>query len=209
MFAALQGRAWGEGPRNSWFVCFNPPHTESHPAYLASTSPPKKKGAHTPWQGPPPVGRPQTPPRSRRGTFPFPPRVPVTNKRDKRQACQSTSEARPRALWDPDPGTQANRPQPDPPGPAAPPHPPPPLWLQPCASLPRAFPPRGSLLPPSASPHHAHRPAATTPPRANLLPSALPAAKPRVTPKPGGRRRRRRGSADAGWEEPGAEQPLG
>lgn len=104
MFAALQGRAWGEGPRNSWFVCFNHPHIESHPAYLASTSPPKKKGAHTPWQGPPPVGRPQTPPRSRPGTFPFPPRVPVTNKRDKRQACQSTSEARPRALWDPDPG---------------------------------------------------------------------------------------------------------
>ena len=115
-----------------------------------------------------------------------------------------------RSALGPRPGTHANRPQPDPPGPAAPPRPPPPpLRLQPCAAFPRAFPPRGSLRPTSAAPHHAHRPAGATPPRANLLPSALPAAKPRVTPKPGGRRRRRRGSADAGWEEPGAEQPLG
>lgn len=111
--------------------------------------------------------------------------------------------AAPSALG-PRPGTHTNRPQPDPPGPAAPPRPPPPLRLQHCASLARALPPGDSLRPTSASPHRAHWPATATPPRAKLLPSALPAAKPRVTPKPSGReaeagqRRREAGGARGG-----------
>lgn len=106
----------------------------------------------------------------------------------------------------PKPGTHANRPQPDPPGPAAPPCPLPPLRLQHCASLARALPPSDSLRPTSAFPHRAYRPAATTPPRAILLPSSLPAAKPRVTPKTSereaeaeaGQRRREAGGARGG-----------
>lgn len=105
----------------------------------------------------------------------------------------------------PRPGTHANRSQPDPPEPAAPPRPPPSLRLQPWASRRPSRPaPRGGLRGTSASPHRAHPHAVATPPRANLLPSALPAAKPRVTPKPSGReaeawqRRREVGGARGG-----------
>lgn len=201
MFAALQGRAWGEGPRNSWFVCFNHPNTESHPAYLASTSPPKKKGARTRRQGPPPGGAPSPRHAAVREPFHFLPASPLSTRQTSGVPINFRSAA-PSALG-PRPGTHANRPQPEPPGPAAPPRPPPPpLRLQPCASLVRALPPGGSLRPTSAFPHRAHRPAAATPPRANLLPSALPAAKPRVTPSgreaEAGQRRREAGGARGG-----------
>ncbi|XP_063123869.1 basic proline-rich protein-like [Rattus norvegicus] len=133
--------------------------------------------------------------------FYFPSFSAVTNKRDKRQACQSTSEARPRALWDPNPGpTPTGRSQ------TRPGRPRPLVRRRPsgCSTAPSSPRPSGRA---TASARLRYSLTALTgqpPPRAILLPSALPAAKPRVTPKPSGReaeagqRRREAGGARGG-----------
>ncbi|XP_040608751.1 translation initiation factor IF-2-like [Mesocricetus auratus] len=200
MFAALQGRAWGRARGiPSLFVLAVRTVKVTLSTWPPPLHPTRKELAHR--------GKDHLPgePPGVPGTFPFPPRVPVKNEYDKRQACQSTSHARPRALWDPRPGTHANRPKPGRPRPLAShrpsgcspaPHAP---WPSPSRSAPG----RG-LRPTSASPHRGPGPAAATQPRANLLPSALASAKPRVNPKRSGReaeagqRRREAGGARGG-----------
>lgn len=152
--------------------------------------------------GEPPSTAPR--PTAFRGTSPFPPRVPVKNVEDKRQACQSTSEAPPPSALGPRRGTHANRPQPDPPGPAGRPRPPRP----PAAAPPGCKPGASGRLPPPGPPPAARRPAAASarpprpltaltgrppppppPPRRGLTrcPPPCPRRSPVSTPKPSGR----------------------
>ncbi|XP_031224845.1 vegetative cell wall protein gp1-like [Mastomys coucha] len=132
------------------------------PGHLLSTQ--EERGSHTAARGHLP-GEPPSPGTQRPGDLSLSSPRPGYNQERQTSGVPINFRSAAPSARRPGPGTHANRPQP----PA------------------RAFPPSGSLHPTSASPHHAHRPAAATPPPAHLLPSALPAAKPRVTPKPSGR----------------------
>lgn len=197
----------GEGPRNSWFVCFNYPNAESHPAYLASTSPPKKKGARTRRQGPPPGGAPHSPRLAAvRGPFHFLPASPLRTRETNVGRANQLQKRGPERS-----GTQTRDPrQPAAARAARAGRAPSPAAAAPQAAalrLTRPGPPARRQPPPDhgvSLTALTGLPAAATPPRANLLPSALPAAKPRVTPKSSGReaeagqRRREAGGARGG-----------
>lgn len=200
----------GEGPRNSWFVCFNHPNAESHPAYLASTSPPKKKGARTRRQGPPPGGAPHSPRLAAvRGPFHFLPASPLrtretnvgranqlqkrgpersgTQTRDPRQPAAARAARAGRAPSPAAAAPQAAALRLTRPGPPARRQPPPDLGVSLTALTGRPPPPRRGLT---------------------CCPPPCPRRSP-VSPRSRAGGRRRRGSADARREEPGAEQPLG